>query len=204
MEKNKYQKIIAQVLGTRPIAFNPDLAKALGSAKAGLFLSQLLYWWEKGSNPNWIYKTIEEVHKETTLSRCEQEGAIKACKKYGLIQVELKGIPAKRHFKLNIQKIISLLSRSLENHNQVCGKTSNKFAKKRPTNTENTSKNTNREISLQESKSKICGFPSSKKKPYFRGEEMRRSQNKWWVIPKDGGRWLEFTGSEKEIEWRTI
>ena len=39
-------------------------------------------------------------------------------------------------------------------------------------------------------------------KPYYKGEEMRWSRNKWWVIPKEGGSWLEFAGQENEIEWR--
>lgn len=41
-----------------------------------------------------------------------------------------------------------------------------------------------------------------KKKPYFQGQEMRKSQNKWWVIPNGGGEWLEFAGKESQIEWR--
>jgi len=40
----------------------------------------------------------------------------------------------------------------------------------------------------------------SYKKPYFRGNEMRWSQNKWWVI--ENGEWLEFAGQESEIEWK--
>ena len=41
-----------------------------------------------------------------------------------------------------------------------------------------------------------------KPKPYYRGEEMRWYQNKWWVVPKDGGPWLEFVDLEKKIEWK--
>ena len=41
---------------------------------------------------------------------------------------------------------------------------------------------------------------SSKKKPYFRGEEMRKAYGKWWVI--HNGEWLEFAGKEKEIKWK--
>ena len=40
----------------------------------------------------------------------------------------------------------------------------------------------------------------SYKKPYFRGNEMRWSQNKWWVL--ENGEWLEFAGQESEIEWK--
>ena len=34
---------------------------------------------------------------------------------------------------------------------------------------------------------------SKKNKRYFRGERMQQDENgKWWVVPKDGGKWLEF------------
>jgi hypothetical protein len=41
-----------------------------------------------------------------------------------------------------------------------------------------------------------------KLKPYYKGAEMRRDKRgKWWVIPGDGGRWLEFNAPESEIDW---
>ena len=44
--------------------------------------------------------------------------------------------------------------------------------------------------------------PSSKKKPFFNGEQMRFSRSKWWVLPADGSEWLEFAGLEKDIVYR--
>lgn len=43
---------------------------------------------------------------------------------------------------------------------------------------------------------------SFKKKPYFRGNPMRwkKSEMKWYVIEND--EWLEFAGSESEIDWK--
>lgn len=38
-------------------------------------------------------------------------------------------------------------------------------------------------------------------KPFFWGNEMRWSQNKWWVI--ENGEWKEFAGLESEIEWKS-
>lgn len=111
---NQFQKVILQVLGTKPIAYNPDLARRLGSAKAGIFLSQLLYWHEKGRNPEWTYKTIKEVEEETALTRHEQDIAIKICKEKRVIEIQLKGIPAKRHFKINIDNIIKLLAEEIK------------------------------------------------------------------------------------------
>jgi len=46
-------------------------------------------------------------------------------------------------------------------------------------------------------------YSPKKKKPYYGGQEMRKDKNgKQWVIPKDGGSWLEFAGSEDDIEWK--
>ena len=43
---------------------------------------------------------------------------------------------------------------------------------------------------------------SSKGKPHFRGDEMRWKDSKWWVLPADGGSWLEYAGSKEEIDWK--
>jgi len=50
-------------------------------------------------------------------------------------------------------------------------------------------------------KKKETSSSFKKKKPYFRGEEMRKSKDKWWVLPENGGEWLEFAGEENEIVW---
>jgi hypothetical protein len=208
MEIIKYQKIIAKVLGTKQIAFNPDLAKALGSAKAGLFLSQLLFWWGKGNNPNWIYKTIKEMKKETALSRAEQDSAIKICKKFNLLKTTRKGIPAKRYFWLDVPKIVELLeSTLLKDNEQDCKKATNFIAKNSRTNTNNNTKNTNKKICFSSNENKASLYKQGKRwgeKPYFRGEEMRWiiKEKKWKAIPRDGGDWLEFGGKESEIEWK--
>lgn len=106
---NKYQRMVLDILGTRPIAFNPDLARALGSVTAGLFLCQILYWWRKGSNPEMFYKTVKEFEEETALSKSQQLNAQKICVGKGVLQVLYKGIPPKRHFKIDMQKILELL-----------------------------------------------------------------------------------------------
>ncbi len=46
-------------------------------------------------------------------------------------------------------------------------------------------------------------YSSFKKKPYFMEQEMRQDKRgKWWVIPEDGGSWLEFAGKDSEIKWK--
>jgi hypothetical protein len=123
MERKNYQKLVADILGTRPIAFNPGLAKITGSANAGLLLSQLLYWYKKGRNPEWFYKTVDELEEETTLTKRQQRTAIKKCKKLGLIDFKRMGIPAKRHFKIFPERIIDLwkTKNSTDNFSQQDG-----------------------------------------------------------------------------------
>jgi hypothetical protein len=194
MERNKYQKIIAEVLGTKQIAFNPDLARALGSANAGILLSQLLYWHKKGADKDWIYKTIDEMQTETSLSRAEQDTAIKICKKFNILEVKLKGIPAKRHFNLDIPKIAELLETALsKNDNQVCKYPTNLAAGFKQSNSEITAENTNKDsVSTRgakiNEKRKEKGIP----KPYFRGKLFEGEARK------------NFPGGEcwKEIEWQ--
>lgn len=106
---NKYQKIIMDVLGTRPISFNPDLSVALGSVTASLFLCQLLYWWKKGRYEDMIWKTVEEMKEETSLSKAQQLHAQRLCVRKGVLKVLYKSIPPKRHFQIKIDNIISLL-----------------------------------------------------------------------------------------------
>ncbi len=42
-----------------------------------------------------------------------------------------------------------------------------------------------------------------KKHPYYRGQRMYEKGDTWFVIPNDGGKHLEFSGSKEDIEWKT-
>ena len=111
--KENCNKMILEVLGTRPIAFNPMLAKISGNATSGLFLSQLLFWWGKGNKEGWIYKTIKEFQDETCLIRSEQDSAIRNWRKLGVLTLKHMEDPQTkrivRHFKVNIESLIKLL-----------------------------------------------------------------------------------------------
>lgn len=108
-ERTDNQKLILRILGSRSISFNPDLAKLVGDVGGGLFLSQLLYWSSRGRDPEWFYKTIDELEEETLLSRTQQLRAQKKCVALGILDVKLRGLPRKRHFRVNIETLVSLL-----------------------------------------------------------------------------------------------
>ena len=124
-----YNAMILELVAERPIAFIPIVARVVRSPSAGLFMSQLLYWWKKGKKPDWIYKTIEEFEEETALTRDEQDGAIKKWKAIGVLKVTLKGVPAKRHFQINAVWLAEMLLK----YKELCDdynkkETANKFA----------------------------------------------------------------------------
>lgn len=76
-----------------------------GSVTAALMLSQLVYWTNHkiraGDANLWVFKTRDDWTEETGLTRREQETARKALQARGLAHEQLKGVPAKLHFKIN-------------------------------------------------------------------------------------------------------
>jgi hypothetical protein len=95
---------LTALLSERPISFYPVLRKISGSIPSALLLQQLLYWWDKKDGEE-LYKTIEDIERETSLSRDEQSTAIKRLKSKGFISVKLMGVPAKRHFVVDVDMV---------------------------------------------------------------------------------------------------
>ncbi len=104
-----YNSLLIEMIAERPVLFNAALARIAKSAIAGLFLSQLLYWWEKGNDKHWVYKTIREFEEETALNRSEQDRAIRIWKDLGVLIVERRGIPQKRYFHIFIPHLEKLI-----------------------------------------------------------------------------------------------
>jgi hypothetical protein len=97
---------LISLLSDRPVAYHPDLARILGGVKQAIFVSQLLYWTGKGKRPDgFIWKTQAEWTDETGLSAGEQRTARKHLVEQGILQEKLKGIPAKLHYKLDLDKL---------------------------------------------------------------------------------------------------
>lgn len=97
----------------RPIAYQPAFAQLrAGKVKSGpaaaVLLSQLVYWHNRMAG-EWLYKTREDIKKETGLSRDEQETARKRLVALGVLQEELRGVPATVHFKINTERLEALL-----------------------------------------------------------------------------------------------
>lgn len=97
---------LGKLIGIRPIAYNVWFTIMTGSVYAGLFLSQLLYWYGKGIKPGWVYKTIEGCYLETGLKRSQQDKAIKILTQMKILEKKRMGLPPKRYFKINLEVLL--------------------------------------------------------------------------------------------------
>jgi uncharacterized membrane-anchored protein len=104
--KPKSKSALRIVLGDRPIAYHPVLARVAGSVPAGVLLGQLLYWdgvmsAAKGDAwGGWFYKSGREIEHETALKRYARDQARGELVERGLIETKLKGVPATLHYKI--------------------------------------------------------------------------------------------------------
>ncbi len=100
--------------------YNRKVAKELGSVNAAIMLSELVnrYNYHKDNQELltykkhegvWFYYTVEKCEERTVLSRKEQETAIKILEKRGLFTKRAIGIPPKRHFCLEMKKILEFV-----------------------------------------------------------------------------------------------
>lgn len=96
----------------RPIAYHRCFVAVAGSVAGAVFLSQLVYWARRvpNSRDGWLWKTGREWETETGLRRAEQEASRKKLCALGIIEERLTGIPARLHFRLNANKLASLLN----------------------------------------------------------------------------------------------
>ncbi|MBI4595964.1 MAG: hypothetical protein HY730_06250 [Candidatus Tectomicrobia bacterium] len=91
-----------------PVAYYPSLVDLTDSLTSTLFMCQLLYWKGKEQDKDgWIYKTQEEIGRETGLSRSEQESARKRLRELGFIEEKFSGLPRKLYYRPCPDKIHS-------------------------------------------------------------------------------------------------
>ena len=132
------------------IIVNRSLIKELG-LKETIILGELAseYNYYKKTNSldadGYFYSTIDNIEENTSLSSYEQKKCLDNLSKRGIIDVILKGIPAKRHIKINMLQVINLITKDLETSFQ---KNKKLDCEKIDTNSNNinNNKNSNKEI----------------------------------------------------------
>jgi hypothetical protein len=77
---------------------------------AGIYLRQLVFWTGKKSiDPDWIYKTEEEMEAETGLQRRAQREARKILGSCDVLQECYGGLPRRLWYRVDLVKLAELL-----------------------------------------------------------------------------------------------
>jgi hypothetical protein len=113
-----HRQRIKDMLPNRVVGYSPDLARLVGGATTGLFLSQLLFLSDKGHNPEgWIYKSEAEMGKETGLTKREQQTARRKLLSLGVIAIMRGGWKNTYHFKVIWERLYQVITGSQQTQN---------------------------------------------------------------------------------------
>ena len=119
----------------KPKPIPPKLVRIYGYPLTAM-ISQLLFW--KGMEmrkDGFIYKTEKDFLAELGLSSAQQKLAIKKSKEFGFFEVVRKGIPAKRHYRLNYNRLVEVTISEAQRKNIVLTKSYYKFGQNNPLRT---------------------------------------------------------------------
>lgn len=120
-EKNENSLTLLSLLDSGNYqTYNREVARALKSVNAAILLSELVnryrYHLERKEirhfekhEGEWFYYTIDKCEERTCLSVDEQKSAIKILEARGFFTKKAIGLPAKRHFQINIDAITSFI-----------------------------------------------------------------------------------------------
>jgi hypothetical protein len=105
-----HRQRVKDLLPNRTVGYSPDLARIVGGATTGLFLSQLLFLSDKGHDPNgWVYKSEQEMGRETGLTKREQQTARRKLLSLGVIAIERRGFKFTYHFRIVWERLYQVI-----------------------------------------------------------------------------------------------
>lgn len=109
--------VLQLIASSNFISVNKTLLKKLGLEETiilGELASEYEYWKSKNGidEYGYFFSTIENIEEATTINGYKQRVAINRLKELGIIDVKIKGLPAKRYIKINENKIIKYLTTS--------------------------------------------------------------------------------------------
>ena len=168
---------------------NKELAKQVG-LKAAVLLADLIskeeYFISKGMTDGWFFNTAKNIESDTSLTSHQQRKAIKNLKDLGIIETKVVGIPAKQHFKIIENKLLSYFNTSCEESvKQVVKKTQTINKNKEIRITNNTISNRRNDfvfevLSFDYDESILNGFIDYWTEPNKSNTKMKFELNKTW------------------------
>ena len=113
---------------TNTVSRNRLLSFAIGNAEAEIYnclIAKHVYYNNLGklTEGGWFYSTVKDLHLSSGYAENAQKTAIRHLIKHGLIESELKGLPAKRYFRIipDVDKLTSLIDSGQEVQDAFAG-----------------------------------------------------------------------------------
>lgn len=111
---------------TNTVSRNRLLSFAIGNVEAEIYnclIAKHVYYNNQGKlqEGGWFYSTVMDLHLSSGYAEDAQKTAIRHLIKHGLIESELKGLPAKRYFRIipDTDKLSSLIESGQEVQNAI-------------------------------------------------------------------------------------
>lgn len=111
---------------TNTVSRNRLLSFAIGNIEAEIYnclIAKHVYYNNQGKlhEGGWFYSTVMDLHLSSGYAEDAQKTAIRNLIKHGLIESELKGLPAKRYFRIipDAEKLTSLIESGQEVQNAI-------------------------------------------------------------------------------------
>ena len=106
----------------RPVAFHRVLAEVAGTVGGGVFLSQAVYWSSRTTDPaRWFHKSAGEWNEETAIRQDELTSIRARLQKLGIIEYEVRGLPAKGWYRVNMAALEAAVEAAIEARKLVSG-----------------------------------------------------------------------------------
>ena len=121
---------------------NKNVVKTFGIETAFLLTNLAEAEQMMSTDDGWFYQTSDTLEELTTLSRYKQDNAIEQLENAGILEKDVRGIPAKRYFRLDYK---SLANKIVNNSQTSVQKNDKQVFKKLATNKELTIKKVDRQ-----------------------------------------------------------
>jgi len=168
---------------------NKQLAKQVG-LKGAVLLADLIskeeYFIANGMTDGWFFNTAKNIEDDTCLTSHQQRKAIKSLKDLGIIETKVVGIPAKQHFKIIENKLLSYFNTSCEESAKLVFKKTQTINKNNNNNNNNNNISNRRNefvfevLSFDYDESILNGFIDYWTEPNKSNTKMKYELNKTW------------------------
>jgi len=168
---------------------NKKLAKQVG-LKGAVLLADLIskeeYFIANGMTDGWFFNTAKNIEKDTCLTSHQQRKAIKNLKDLGILETKVVGIPAKQHFKIIENKLLSYFNTSCEENAKLVVKKTQTYNKNKEIRITNNTISNRRDkfvsevLSFDYDKSILNGFIDYWTEPNKSNTKMKYELNKTW------------------------